>query len=84
MAFIRNTKYIKPLIYEDCTAVILVVTEGGGVVWTKNLCLRVELVKQALQDERIVIKYINTKQMLADGLTKALEGEDFSVFAENM
>ena len=43
-----------------------------------------ELVKQALQEERIVLHYVNTKQMLADGLTKALEGEDFLVFAEHM
>ena len=43
-----------------------------------------ELVKQALQEERITISYVNTKQMLADGLTKALEGEDFLVFANNM
>ena len=84
LAFIMNTKYIKPLIYEDCTAVISLVTEGRGVVRTKHLRVRMELVKQALQDNRIIIEYINTKQMLADGLTKALEGEDFIVFAESM
>jgi len=43
-----------------------------------------ELVKQALKDKRIIIKYINTKLMLADGLTKALEGEDFVRFAEHL
>ena len=32
MAFIMNTKYVKPFVYEDCTAVISLVTEGGGVV----------------------------------------------------
>ena len=71
MAFNMNSKYIKPLVYEDCTAVISLVTEGGGLVRTKHLRVRMELVKQALQEERIVLRYVNTKQMLADGLTKA-------------
>ena len=84
LAFIMNRNYTRPLIYEDCTAVISLVTEGGGVVRTKHLSVRMELAKQALQDERIVVKYINTKQMLADGLTKALEGEEFVVFAEQV
>ena len=84
MAFVMNSKYIKPLVYEDCTAVISLVTEGGGVVRTKHLRVRMELVKQALQEERIMLRYVNTKQMLADGLTKALEGEDLLVFAEHM
>ena len=84
MAFIINTKYIKPLVYEDCTAVISLVTEGGGVVRTKHVRVRMELVKQALQDGRIEIHYVNMKHMLADGLTKVLEGEDFVIFAENM
>jgi len=84
LAFVFNRKYTRPLIYEDCTAVISLVTEGGGVVRTKHLRVRMELVKQALKDKRIIIKYINTKQMLADGLTKALEGEDFVRFAEHL
>jgi len=71
-----------PLIYEDCTAVISLVTEGGGVVRMKHLRVRMELCKQALQEKKFVLRYISTKQMLADGLTKALEGEDFIVFAE--
>jgi len=73
-----------PLIYEDCTAVISLVTEGGGVVRMKHLRVRMELCKQALQEKKFVLRYISTKQMLADGLTKALEGEDFIVFAEHM
>jgi len=84
MSFIMNKDIEVPLIYEDCTAVISLVTEGGGVVRMKHLRVRMELCKQALQEKKFVLRYISTKQMLADGLTKALEGEDFIVFAEHM
>jgi len=84
MAFITNSEIEAPVIYEDCTAVITLVTEGGGVMRTKHLRVRMELCKQPLQEGKFTIKYVNTKQMLADGLTKALEGDDFIVFAENL
>ena len=32
LAFITNTKFVPPLIYQDCTAVIALVNECGGVV----------------------------------------------------
>lgn len=32
---------------------------------------------------KFTIKYVNTKQMLADGLTKALEEDDFIRFADH-
>ena len=43
-----------------------------------------ELCKLSLQEGKFTIKYVNTKQMLADGLTKALEGEDFIQFVEHI
>eukprot|EP00590_Aulacoseira_subarctica_P002999 CAMPEP_0172416062 /NCGR_PEP_ID=MMETSP1064-20121228/2499_1 /TAXON_ID=202472 /ORGANISM="Aulacoseira subarctica , Strain CCAP 1002/5" /LENGTH=671 /DNA_ID=CAMNT_0013153423 /DNA_START=324 /DNA_END=2338 /DNA_ORIENTATION=+ len=81
MAFITNTNLEKPLIYEDCKAVISLVTEGGGVVRTKHLRVRMELCKEALKENKFTLQYISTKNMLADGLTKALEGADFITFA---
>jgi len=84
IAFITNTDIQSPMIFEDCTAVITLVTEGGGVMRTKHLRVRMELCKQALREGKVKIQYVNTKQMIADGLTKALEGEDFIVFAEHL
>lgn len=59
-------------------------TEGGGAMRTKHLHVRMEMCKQALQEGKFKIQYVNTKQMIADGLTKALEGEEFVIFAENL
>ena len=84
LAFIMNAEYKPPLILEDCTAVITLVSEGGGVARTKHLRVRMELTKQALKDNKFTLQYVSTKQMIADGLTKVLGGEAFSAFANHM
>jgi len=83
-AFITNTKFVSPMIYQDCTAVISLVTECGGAVRTKHRRVRMELCKEALKEKRIRISYVSTDKMLADGLIKALEGQPFQEFAQAM
>jgi hypothetical protein len=41
---------------------------------------RMFLVMEAIKEGRILVKYINTKAMMADGLTKSLEGAEFTLF----
>ena len=84
LSFILNRKLECPLIFEDCKAVISLVTEGGGVMRTKHLRVRMELCKEALQDKKYELRYISTKEMVADGLTKALKGLASTTFAETL
>ena len=37
--------------------------------------------KESVDEKRIVVLYINTKDMMADGLSKVLEGAPFFKFA---
>jgi len=84
LSFILNRKLERPLIFKDCKAVISLVTEGGGVMRTKHLRVRMEFCKRALQDKKYELHYISTKEMVADGLTKALEGLESTTFAETL
>ena len=84
LAFILNRPIAPPMVYEDCTAVIALVKDGGGVARTKHLRVHIELTKQAIQEKKFILHYVNTKQMVADGLTKVLEGEVFNTFANNL
>jgi hypothetical protein len=43
-----------------------------------NLC------KEAVDEERVRIAYVHTSKMIADGLTKALEGKAFITFKRNV
>jgi hypothetical protein len=77
---INREKRVPPLIYQDSTSVISLVTKGGGIVRTKHLRVRMNLCKEAVEEKRIRIAYIHTTKMLADGLTKPLEGKAFQDF----
>jgi len=80
VGFIINTETQIPIIYQDSTSVISLVTECGGVARTKHLRVRTELCKEALSQKRIEIIHMPTGEMKADGLTKALDGNLFLKF----
>ena len=82
--FIVGEEAKAPTIYQDSTSVILLVTKGGGVVWTKHLRVRMNLCREAVQEKRIKVEYIHTSKMLADGLTKVFEGKEFISFCNNL
>jgi hypothetical protein len=84
VAFVTNSEQMKPLIYQDSTAVITMVTEGGGATRSKTMCTRMCLVLEAVKKDRIEIRYVNTKGMEADGLNKSLGGASFFGFRSNV
>jgi hypothetical protein len=73
-----------PTVYQDNTSVISLVTIGGGVVRTKHLRARMGLVKEAIENNKLGIKNVLTSDMMADGLTKALEGNGFDLFVDDV
>jgi hypothetical protein len=79
-AFLVNEDIKAPTIYQDSTSVILLITQGGGAMRTKHLCVRMNLGKEALEKNRIIIRYLHTSKMITDGLTKVLEKKDFNMF----
>jgi hypothetical protein len=50
------------------------VTEGRGTTQTKNMGTRLHLVLEAVQENNLEIRYVNTKRMKPDGLTNPLYG----------
>jgi hypothetical protein len=84
LGFVLNQKIAKPIIYQDNTSVISLVTVGGGVVRTKHLRARMGLVKEAIADNKLGLKHVLTSDMMADGLTKALEGSGFDLFVDDV
>ncbi len=80
ITFLASDQMSVPIIYQDSTSVITLVTQGGGVTRTRHLCNRMHLVKEAVDDNRINIRHCKTKEMIADGFTKPLEGIDFKYF----
>jgi hypothetical protein len=82
VSFLIGRKAFAPIVYQDCTAVISLITIGGGITRTKHMRARMNLGKESLKQKRMVVRYLNTKEMMADGASKVLEGAAFQKFAE--
>jgi hypothetical protein len=63
------------LIHQDNKSTMTMVISGGGKPRTKYMQVHEEYVTERLQSGEVVLKYVNTKNMLADLLTKPLGGE---------
>jgi hypothetical protein len=80
VSFLISEQLSPPIIYQDSTSVITLVTQGGGVTRTRHLRNRMHLVKEAVDNEKINVRHCKTNDMIADGFTKPLEGVDFKHF----
>jgi hypothetical protein len=81
MSFVLNCKVDVTIVYQDNTSVISLVTIKGSIARTKHLRARMCLVREAIDEKKLKIKHVLTADMIADGLTKSLEGNDFDLFA---
>ena len=63
-----------PTIMQDNQSTISLVTKRGGAMRNKHLRVRQNLVKEAVDNLRIKIEFVPTREMLADGQTKPIQG----------
>jgi hypothetical protein len=66
-----------PLILQDNMSTISLVTKGGGKPRTKHLRVRQHLIKERVSGKEVSIVYTPTTRMLADTMTKPVQGEQF-------
>ena len=71
-----------PIVYQDSTSVISLITQGGGVARTQHLRARINLTKEMLDENRAEVQYLNTKEMPVDSASKVLEGKPHQRFAD--
>jgi hypothetical protein len=84
VAFLINETIATPVVSQGSSSVVSLVTLGGGVTRTKHLRNRMHLAKEAVDLKRLIIKHCRAELMIADGLTKPLEGIDFQQFVQNL
>ncbi len=82
VSFLVGQVALTPVVYQDSTSVISLVTEGGGITRTKHWRARMHLGKECVDNKWVVVKYMNTKKMPADGASKVLEGAAFQQFSD--
>jgi hypothetical protein len=84
ITFLVSDKIPTPIIYQDCTSVITLVTQGGGVTRTRHLRNRMHLVKEAIDERKLIVYHCKASKMIADGLTKPLEGAEYKQFIHDL
>ncbi len=84
ISFLISEKLPIPIIYQDSTSVITLVTQGGGVTRTRHLRNRMHLVKEAVNEQQLDIRHCKTHEMIADGFTKPIEGVSYKQFIHNL
>jgi histone deacetylase 1/2 len=68
--FVTMRKVNPPTIYQDCNAVVSLVTKAGGQTRTKHLRARINLGKEMVNEKRVIVKYIRGEDMDAHGFSK--------------
>lgn len=69
-----NCMETPPTIMQDNQSIISLVTKGGEALHNKHLRVKLNLVKEAVDNLRIKIEFVPTRKMLADGQTKPVQG----------
>jgi hypothetical protein len=71
-----------PVIFQDCYAVVTLVTKGGGKLRTKHLRARMNLRKEVVDEGRLKVIYQSAEGMEADGFSKPHDPAEFKRFAK--
>jgi hypothetical protein len=83
LEFVTQGPVPAPTIYQDCSAVVSLVTKGGGKTRMKHLRARMNLAKEMVDEERAVIVHVKAPEMKADGFTKPYDEAKHKPFARN-
>jgi hypothetical protein len=81
MQFLTGMELPVPVIYQDCTAVVTLVTKGGGMARTKHFRARIHLGRESVQDKRVIVEYLKAEEMIADGFSKPYDPAEHKKFA---
>jgi hypothetical protein len=80
--FLTMSKQKPATIYQDCSAVVTLVTKGGGITRTKHLRARMNLGREAVEEKRAFIVHVSAEEMKADGFSKPYDPAEHKPFAE--
>lgn len=70
-----SDKFANVMLFVDNQAALCLATDSVCHSCAKHIDIKYHFVRNALIDERIVVKYVSTNNMVADVLTKALPGQ---------
>jgi hypothetical protein len=74
-----------PIIYQDNQSTITVITKGlTSKSSTRHIDVRRLWIREVIDAKSVVLSFMPTEAMIADGFTKALSGEKFKNFVQSL
>jgi hypothetical protein len=67
----NNNNMMKPVILQDSTSVLTLITQGGGVTRTKHMRARIYLAKESIDEKRVLVTHCKAENMHTDGASKS-------------
>jgi hypothetical protein len=80
--FLTGKAVEMPMIFQDCKAVVSLVTKGGGITRTKHLRARMNLGREVVDENRALVEYVKAEDMKADGFSKPLDPSGHGKFMQ--
>jgi hypothetical protein len=80
--FLIGKRVNTPIVFQDCSAVVMLVMKGGGITRTKHLRARMNLGKEMVDQERVHVMYIKVVEMKAHGFSEPFDPAEFKKFAK--
>ena len=73
-----------PVVYQDNTSTITLITQGGGKFRNKYMRVRQHVLLDLVKKKDVCVRYVTTKDMIADICTKPLQGDHFRFLVSRM
>jgi len=79
-----NFEYDVPLMYEDCNNAISWIVEKKSTMRTRHFELRLQFVREMVEDNLLKVQYINTNENIADMMTKIVGKNKYKMFIKKI
>ena len=81
---LQGHKMEVPVIYQDNQSTIMLVTKGGGKYRNVHLRVRQCRLREIIESGKVIVTYLCTGNMIADILTKPLQGMMFTALEKKL
>jgi hypothetical protein len=77
-------EYEIPTMYEDCNNAILWINEKKSTMRTRHFHLRLQFVREMVEDNMLKVQYVNTEENIADMMTKVVGKNKRTLFSNKL
>ena len=79
-----NIEYHMPIMHEDCNNAIIWINEKKNSMRTKHFHLRLQFIRDMVENNQLKVQYVNTNDNAADMMTKTVGKNKHALFSKQI